>query len=492
MSPARAADCARCGGTGATFVLPTGPVCANCRRYLAYHPAVCPECLEVRPIAYPSLGSYNVLVCAGCAEEPSIFACADCGREDHPYGHTRCARCILAERLSGLLTDPTTGAIRPQLQPLFDAMTSSERPQTAIYWLARPPGIGPALLRQMATGEAAISHETFRDLPADRAHYYLRDLLAAVGVLEPYEPRIERITPWLTEQTAPLTPIHRQMIEQFAHWSVIRRLRHAADRDQLTKGAVQGARYQIKKTIELLAWLEHRDTIIADATQTHIEAYLASTTMSTVTIIAQFTRWLADTGTNTHVNVASLPPSKAAVTMTDDERWRHVRTLLHDDSIRLYVRIGGLFMLLFAQSLTSISRMRADQIDTTNPERVTVIFRHEPVQMPEPLGALLREQLTRRGHASYASRDNGWLFPGGRPGRHLLTENFRGGLVDLGIHPHSARHAALFSLATEVPHMILAQTLGISHTNAITWAALAARDWSGYIPHRADACSSGA
>lgn len=130
-------------------------------------------------------------------------------------------------------------------------------------------------------------------------------------------------------------------------------------------------------------------------------------------------------------------------------RCGRVRTLLHDDRIRLYVRIGGLFMLLFAQNLTSISRI-----------------------------------LTRRGHASYASRDNGWLFPGGRPGRHLLTENFRGALVDLGIRPHSARYA-LFALATEVPHMILAQALGISHTSAITWVALAARDWSGYIPHRA-------
>lgn len=484
MSPARAAECARCGGIGATFVLPTGPVCANCRRYLAYHPAVCPECFELAPIVYPSLGAYGVLVCAGCAEEASIFACVDCGREDQPYGGQRCARCVLADRLTTVLTDPATGDVHARLRPLFDAMISSERPQTAIYWLSRPPGIGPALLRKMATGEVAISHATFRDLPSDRARYYLRDLLAAVGVLEPYEPRIERITPWLTEQTAPLTPIHRQTIEQFAHWAVIRRLRHASDRDQLTKGAVQGARHQIKKTIELLAWLEQRDTTIADATQADIESYLASTTTHSVTITAQFTRWLADTGTNHQVRLASLPPSKAAVTMTDDERWRHVRTLLHDHTIRLYVRIGGLFMLLFAQSLTSISRMRADQINTADPARVMVTFRDEPVQMPEPLGALLREQLTRRGHASYASRDNGWLFPGGRPGRHLLTENFRGALVDLGIRPHSARHAALFALATEVPHMILAQALGISHTSAITWAALAARDWSGYIPHR--------
>ncbi len=152
MRTPRRTDCARCGEREAGFVLPTGSICAICRRSLAYHPAVCPECFELRPIAYPSLSSYNVLVCAGCAEEPSIFVCTGCGREDHPYGNTRCARCILRERLTALLTDPTTGEIHAGLRRLFDAMLDSPRPQTAIYWLSRPPGHGPALLRQMATG----------------------------------------------------------------------------------------------------------------------------------------------------------------------------------------------------------------------------------------------------------------------------------------------------------------------------------------------------
>lgn len=137
MSLTRAAECARCGGIGATFVLPTGPVCANCRRDLAYHPAVCPECFELAPIVYPSPSAYGVLV---CAEEASIFVCTDCGREDPPYGGQRCARCVLADRLMTALTDPANGDVA-RLQPLFDAMISSERPHTAIYWF--PPGVGP-------------------------------------------------------------------------------------------------------------------------------------------------------------------------------------------------------------------------------------------------------------------------------------------------------------------------------------------------------------
>lgn len=97
---------------------------------------------------------------------------------------------------------------------MFEATTSFERPPTAIYWFSHPPGDRLALLQQMATDQAAISHETFHDLPSDLAHYRRRDLPAAVGVLESYEQRTERITPWLAEQTTPLTPVHRQTIEQ--------------------------------------------------------------------------------------------------------------------------------------------------------------------------------------------------------------------------------------------------------------------------------------
>ena len=133
----------------------------------------------------------------------SVFACRDCGREDQPYGSSRCARCILRERLTELLTDPATGKVHDRLQPVFDELVDSERPQTAIYWLRRPPGHGPRILSQMARGELDISHDSFR-ATLDRSHNYLRDLLAAVGVLPAYEPRIERILPWLETKLAAL------------------------------------------------------------------------------------------------------------------------------------------------------------------------------------------------------------------------------------------------------------------------------------------------
>ncbi|MEL5990251.1 hypothetical protein ACOKGD_06795 [Microbacterium phosphatis] len=467
-------------------MLPTGPICAYCRRDFAYHPGICPECLELRPLAYPSQARFGVMVCAGCADESSIFACTECGREDHPYGNSRCARCILKERLTLTLTDPATGQIRPELEPLLTAMMTTKRPQTTIYWLVRPPGHGPALLREMAAGRVPISHDTFRSLPMNPARNYLRDLLAAAGILEPYEPQIERITPWLEDLTATLSDVHRHTANQFARWVILRRLHDHAERGTLTRAIVQTSRHSLKQAVALLGWLDQHETRITELRQIDLDRYLDARPRHTGRSLHPFGRWLNRTGINTNIQIGRLTPSKAHVVMSDADRWTHVHTLIHDDAIRRYVRISGLFMLLFAQPVTAISRMRASQIDASNPERVFVTFDRTPVQMPEPLDQLLREQLLDKGSAVFVADGQDWLFPGAIPGGHLVTENIRSRLTALGIHCREARHAALFSLAAEVPHMILAQTLGISQTAASHWAALAARDWGDYIAARAE------
>lgn len=69
-------------------------------------------------------------------------------------------------------------------------------------------------------------------------------------------------------------------------------------------------------------------------------------------------------------------------------------------------------------------------------------------------------------------------------GKHLATENIRGQLVARGIQPNSARKAAMFQLAGEIPTPILAEILDLSAQTAVRWAALAARDWSQYTAIR--------
>jgi hypothetical protein len=136
---------------------------------------------------------------------------------------------MLRERLTDLLTDPSTGRVHARLEPVFQALLDSRRPQTTIGWLRRPPGHGPRLLGLMARREIEISHDTFRRLPSDRAHNYLRGLLAAAGVLEPYDDHLERITPWLQGILQGLPKQHADILSQYANWHVLRYLRrHAA------------------------------------------------------------------------------------------------------------------------------------------------------------------------------------------------------------------------------------------------------------------------
>lgn len=467
---------------GTTMMLPTGPICYRCRRDIAYHPALCPECFELRPIAYPSMSSYGVVVCAACAGQESVFACTGCGREDHPYGADRCARCILTERLTALLTDPATGLVHEALRPLHDKLATAARPQSVITWLQKPPATGKRLLGLMAIGEMPITHDAFRTLPSDRSHNYLRELLTSTGVLPAYAAPIERIERWLDGKLAPLDADTAALIARFARWHVLRRLRRDAEHGEITKGSTDTARSQVNGAIRLAEWARAHGVTLATLTQTQLEHYLAEHPGGHTSQYG-FITWLRRSRTNPSLRLTPAPSTFGEVTISDADRWKHVDALLHDDTIRLYARIGGLFMLLFAQPLMGICAMMTSQITLTD-ERVFVAFDATPVQMPPILDELIRRHLARPGVPSIASGDHGWLFSGRNPGRHLATENFRKELVDHGIHPGQSRHAALFSLAGALPAAVLADLIGIADTTATRWAALAARDWSSYIAAR--------
>lgn len=482
--------CWDCGGTRyARTRLAHGPICTACRRRRHYHPAPCPGCGVVRPLAWPVGG---LIVCASCAGVDSIFTCRHCHREDHPYASDRCARCVLRERLTDLLTDPGTGHIHALLQPVFDELVGSERPQTGIWWLRKQPGTGPRLLKQMARGEIEISHDTFRRLPSDRAHDYLRSLLVAVRVLPPVEIRIERMLPWIDHAVADLPAEHAALIRQFAHWHVLRGMRQASREARLTRSITDASRRRIRVAIDFLAFLDSHGATPATATQDLLERYHEHTGRPSAPEHT-FVVWLRTSRINTTLTPPQAPPRTPVVTVSDTHRWAAVDRLLHDGALRRYTRIAGLLTLLFAQPLSRIAAMRADQVTVTDNDTVAagtvgtvhVTFGAVAIQMPAVLDELIREHLRHRGQSLYASRDTGWLFPGGSPGRHLSTEAIRAQLVAIGIKPYENRKATLFHLAGDIPAPVLAELIGITNDNAANWAKLAARDWTSYIAERA-------
>ncbi|CCG05226.1 conserved protein of unknown function [Blastococcus saxobsidens DD2] len=291
--------------------------------------------------------------------------------------------------------------------------------------------------------------------------------------------REERIVPWLRGILTELPKQHAELIDRFARWQLLRRLRLLAERDRVTRGGVQHARAAIIGAARFLRWLDEQDTTLATATQAQLEDYLARFS-GRGSSLKVFLDWTHRSSLGAELQIPAHERPLPQVTLSDQHRWQQVERLLHDDDIRLYVRIGGLFLLLFVQPLARICRMHADQITQRPDGAVTVTFDAAPIELPDPLDRLVLDQLARRGQVSYASRPDRWLFPGGLPGKHLVTENIRSQLVALGIQHSTARKAAMFDLAAQMPVPIGAELLGLSPHTATRWAALAARDWSRY------------
>lgn len=457
-------------------------LCWGCQQRRHYHPAECPACHQVRPLVWPRPDGQ--VICAGCAGAPSIFACKHCGREDHPYSFRQCARCWLTEQLTGILTDPATGTINTELVPLYDTLLTGRQPRTTIRWLIKPGSIAADLLRRFATGELPLHHDTFRhQLPQGRRYDYIRTLLTSTGILPPVPIGIERIVAWLAQLVADQPGHHAEIINRYAHWHILRRLRRHATADTLTSCLVNTARENILLATRLADWASGRGTTLADLTQTQLELYLYEQSVAPRTA-GNFVRWLNSTGTNTRLLLRTRTRAEPAVTMSDDHRWDSVDRLLHDHTINHHSRVAGLLMLLFSWPLNEILRMTHDQIGEHPDGRVLIRFDTFPIELPPGLSQLVTEQKASHGLASYAVGGTAWLFPGRNPGSHMVTERIRNELVSHGIHPRQSRSAALFSLASQIPAPVLADIAGITPQAAIRWTALAARDWSRYIADR--------
>jgi hypothetical protein len=473
-------DCARCAQhTVAGGWLFGERICGACQMRVRRDPKPCPGCGLTKVIAF--LDAEDRRRCATCAAVPAKYACTCCGSEEQMYGRC-CGPCTLRERVTVLLTDPT-GQIHPQLQPVFEALVGVERAQTVLWWLHHSKG-GPDLLRRMAQGEVAISHQAFAGLPASRPVNYIRDLLVAVGSLPAYDAQLERMVPWLETIMAGLPAEQAEVLQRFARWHVMRRLRVAAGRGKLTRGGIQGGRSAINTTVRFLGWLTRNGLTVSALTQGDLDRYLTEQPRCRGYVI-EFLSWTERTGLTSGLAIPRPKQAEPDVTLSDDDRWGQIELLLHNETIRLYARVAGLLTLLFAQPLARVVRLPSNHVEQRPDGTVSITFgTSTPVILPEPLDALVVRQLSSRGLSSYPSRADPWLFPGGTPGRHLTTEAVRGQLVAHGIHPLQSRLAALFQLAGQMPTPVLSDLLGISPAAATRWSALAAKDWSRYTANR--------
>jgi hypothetical protein len=389
---------------------------------------------------------------------------------------------VLTERATALLSG-TNGLLNPKLEPVLSAMLAVDRPKSTLFWLQQSESA--KILRAMALGELAISHQDLDVLPRTRALDYLRDLLIITGVLPDEPVHVERISQWLQDFLTNLPAAQAQLIRQFATWSVLRRLRAAAARQPTQSTQSPTARENIRAAAALLAWLAQHGLQLADLRQAVLDQWMTEQSPSRRERSHAFLAWARSRRLISELRIDRRPATVPGQALHHDQRWALVTNLLHNIHIPLDHRVAGLFLLLFGQQVSRIARMTTQQVQITK-SAVCVTFGRDPVVMPAPLDELIRQLPHTRGQSLYHPGEHHWLFPGAYPGRPISAQTLRAKLHALGMtSATAARNASLMQLAAEMPAPVLSDLLNISPSRAVAWTKLTKKDWAAYTAHRA-------
>ncbi|MFV0434311.1 MAG: hypothetical protein ACK5LO_10055 [Leucobacter sp.] len=433
--------------------------------------APCPRCEQHHVLAY--FDTSEALVCADCAGQPAQYVCRTCGSEQHLVGR-RCARCIVSEQVTALITTPD-GDIHPQLRPVLDALLSRNNPQSVQRWLTR--GKATQILASMAQGETPISHEGIDAFPRDRAREYLRDLLIACGALPETSRALRDTLEWIDDFLAEHSSPDRYALLAYTHWHIVRRARAQAAKGKFTESAGGNIRAHLRALGRFLDWLNSHQTTLDHVRQAHIDEYIAAHTNGT-RHLPQFLNWTYATSRSGPVTSPTHHSQRPTPQTADNEYWQTVERLLHDESIRVDTRLCGFFVLLYAQRPSHISRMTRDLVTLTQ-EDVSVRFANDPIVLPPGVDTLMRQHLQALG--SDGERANSpWLFPGQNPARPVDQGGLGMRLKRVGVAAQASRTTAMMQLAAELPAAVLAGFLGIHPQTAVVWNKLAAGDWSSY------------
>jgi hypothetical protein len=129
----------------------------------------------------------------------------------------------------------------------------------------------------------------------------------------------------------------------------------------------------------------------------------------------------------------------------------------------------------------TISQLTLEHLHTSDIQ-VRLRLGREPVILPEPVDALVRQlAATRRGRATLGDQGTSpWLFQGGQPRRPITALWLADRLRRLGVRARPSRSTALLQLATELPAAVLARMLGIHISVAAAWQRASVGDWTQY------------
>jgi hypothetical protein len=466
--------CSVCGQTGpcGTSRATGKPWCPACQR----RRAACSACGRHDAIAS---GTPGRPLCASCTPPPPWAGCPVCSGPDHP-SPGQCARCLVNARLTELM-GPDGESLPPGLQALRREIAGAEHTITANRWLSKP-SVAP-VLSGLAAGTIPLTHKALDELPRRPALDYLRQTLVAIGALPERDEEMTRLEAHLHGLLdAEADPERRRILHRYLIWHLVRRMRSRNNGKPVTRQQALLTRRLARGAIVFLDWLGSAGLTLGTCRQADLDRWLASGQAAYREEAGRLIRWAhAARLTSCYLPSAARWTGPATV-LSSEDRWDTARRLLHDAALSPEDRLAGLLVLLYAQGITATRSMTVSQVQAGDDGTVRLELGRAPVGLPEPVASVaLAVVANRKGHATIgAAGPSPWLFPGGQPGQPISGARLTQRLGTLGISPRQARSTALFQLAAEVPAAILARTLGISTSAAVTWQRLSAGDWTAY------------
>ncbi|MEE6163401.1 MULTISPECIES: hypothetical protein [unclassified Mycolicibacterium] len=387
---------------------------------------------------------------------------------------------MLGDTATGLLTNPDTGVIAPQLQIIVDALTAMPRANSGLTWI-RQKHVAQ-ILTELAR-HPDISHDVVDSLPPGHTTNYLRNLFIEHKAIPPRDDRLAAFRWWVVAaQERITTKEHRQVIARFIRWNLEKRLRTM---DPVTDSAYQRAKQTVTVTIEFCNWLvAENDTTVHQLTQAHIDRW-QSTGPTTREHIFRFIRWTIKT--KLIASDLEVTPHRrgSAPRLPVGEQNAVLEKVVHQQTLHPRDRFAAILIIVFAQRAEDIAALTWDKV-TITAESVTVDLAGIPIEMPAPLDEPIRMLAAANHNGQTAAHPHSpWVFRGYRPGKHVTPVHLRNRLRPV-LAALEARLGTLNQLTQNTPIAILAETLGYHPQTLEAHARASASTYARYVATRLD------
>ncbi|WP_344886637.1 hypothetical protein [Nonomuraea antimicrobica] len=441
-------ECVRCGRRASKAANWEGLICRTCCEKAARTYGICPGCGTDRLLPGRRDGKP---ACRDCSAITRDFRCARCGIEAHLLGGRLCERCTLHDRLDTLLEDGT-GRVNPALVPLHHLLTDMPRPKSGLAWLRSTKVQN--LLTELATGAMPLCHQAFHEHPDWRPAAHLRDLLMSCGLLPTVDKHLLHVESWLQRRLAKLADHeHLPILQRFATWHQLAKLRERAARRPLTGSTVPLATQEFNRAHEFLLWLTQRQCPLDRLSQVDVDLWHATHKPHEHRSLRAFLTWAMRTGRAPRgLNLPRLNRVEGRP-LTQHRRLELLHLTLDDRAGPVRSRAAACLMLLYAQPASRIVRLTLDDIVHDSDGQVLIRLGDPPTPVPDPFSELLLQAKAERSNMNTATNvDARWLFPGRRAGQPLHHRSLADLVRDLN------RYLGSFPLPAVQSDMILSGT----------------------------------